>query len=44
MALVPPTVGDRLVRCGTSVVVWGIVARATVGQVFAVTTVCASTR
>jgi hypothetical protein len=30
MALLPPTVGERLVRCGTSVVVWGIVPGATV--------------
>ncbi len=30
MALLPPTVGERLARCGTSVVVWGIVPGASV--------------
>ncbi len=30
MALLPPTVGERLARCGTSVLVWGIVPGASV--------------
>ncbi|TDN67061.1 hypothetical protein [Paraburkholderia sp. BL10I2N1] len=30
MALLPPTVGERLARCGTSVAVWGIVPGASV--------------
>src|SRR5215831_1678325 len=30
MALLPPTVGERLARCGTRVLVWGVVPGATV--------------
>jgi dienelactone hydrolase len=30
MALLPPTVGERLARCGTEVEVWGLVAGATI--------------
>ena len=30
MALLPPTVGERLAKCGTTVVVWGVVPGANV--------------